>query len=369
MPIKLRKKKLADGRESLFLDIHHNGVRSKEYLQIYLAPVPSPDKKNPQRELERKSAKEANAVTKQMADSIRAKREIDLNADEYDFSPAYKRNARFTDYFKKYSEAYIKKDRRKAIGAYNKFIAFLGDKHITFKQITEKLAEDFKEFLLTDKNLHGETPSVYFTQFKKVVKMAYKGKLLKDNPVIDVTISKSPAIHKDVLTMGEIQKLNKAYCGNETVKRAFLFSSLCGLRGADIRQLTWGHVKKTTNGYMIEMKQSKTGKDVKVNLNPDALELLGERKHKKDLIFKMPSQTAINKLLKNWGEKAGIDKHITYHVSRHSFGTNLVYNGVDVKTTSELLGHTSLNYTSLYVHIVDSMKEEGVNSLPSIFKK
>ena len=45
---------------------------------------------------------------------------------------------------------------------------------------------------------------------------------------------------------------------------------------------------------------------------------------------------------------AGLDDHVTSHVLRHTFGTELTRDGVDIVTVAELMGHASLETTRLY---------------------
>jgi site-specific recombinase XerD len=61
--------------------------------------------------------------------------------------------------------------------------------------------------------------------------------------------------------------------------------------------------------------------------------------------------------------RAGIEKKITWHNARHSFGTNLIFHGADVTTASSLLGHTSLKHTRRYVHAANELKEKATDKL------
>ena len=62
----------------------------------------------------------------------------------------------------------------------------------------------------------------------------------------------------------------------------------------------------------------------------------------------------IQLLVRNAAKRAGIDKHITPHVFRHSFATNFIANNGGIKPLSELLGHRSLDTTSVYTHIINN---------------
>jgi len=71
-------------------------------------------------------------------------------------------------------------------------------------------------------------------------------------------------------------------------------------------------------------------------------------------------------VLREWAEEAGVSKHITYHVSRHTFATMALSHDVDLYTVSKLLGHKDISTTQIYARIIDRKKEEAVNRLPEI---
>lgn len=63
-------------------------------------------------------------------------------------------------------------------------------------------------------------------------------------------------------------------------------------------------------------------------------------------------KTSVWKKLKIYGQRAGIDKHLTVHVFRHTLATEMLRRGADLRQIQELLGHRNLRTTQIYTHIV-----------------
>lgn len=353
MAVKLRKKRLASGKTSLYLDIYSNGQRHYEFLKMHLHNRPRTPLDS-----------EHNKETLKLAESIRAKMQLQMQANDYDFTPAFKRNINFIAYYDKFVQDYPNKDIRIVRYSLVHFKAFIEQKgykgYIAPKNITEDLCRQFKKYL--DEHLNGETPYNYFTKFKKLIKQATKEKLFVDNPVEDIKNTRKDGLKKDILNFDEIQQLANTPCGNDEVKRAFLFSLNTGLRFCDIVTLEW----KQIDGQQLRKVQQKTKGNAIVDLNPTALKLLGERGQANQFVFTLPSHTGCLKSLRTWTKHAGIDKHITWHCSRHSFAVNLLWGNTDIKTVSSLLGHAGLKETEKYTRVVDVLKRKAVDSLPEI---
>ena len=75
---------------------------------------------------------------------------------------------------------------------------------------------------------------------------------------------------------------------------------------------------------------------------------------------------AINKRMQEVGEQLGIGNISTY-VARHTFATLALTAGVDIYTTSQLLGHTTIRHTQRYARIINSKKNDAVSLLDSAF--
>lgn len=356
--VQIRQKKTSEFRISLYLDWHDgNAKRTKEYLGLFLIA-------NPKNSIERQSNKD-NLV---FAELKRAERESQLFKGEMEEILEQKtvKNKGFIPYFENYVLNYSKKDLRVMKAVLSHFKNF-APPYITTKDITEQFCYDFKDYL--SKKLHGESPPTYFARFKKMLHQAKRDKVFKANPAEDVKNFKTDtSIAKDTLTIEELQLMANAHCGNEQVKRAFLFCCNTGLRFVDVKPLKWANI----NNEVLKIEQSKTkdkasdGGKVEVTLNETAIKILGTPTDKEDFIFKLPSHGATVKSLNHWAKRAGIEKHITFHVARHTFGTLLAYYESDILTISKLLGHTSLKHTAKYIRTSNEMKQKAVNSIPTI---
>lgn len=373
-PIRLRKRKLKEGGYSLYLDIYHEGVRTYEYLKLYLLPGTS------------KEVRSKNKETMILAEAVRAKRLVEFQNGRFSFKrPSYEK-IKFFDYYNAVSEQ--KKKMTPSKGNWGDWYSNLKhmqkyepNKNILLRDIDVKWCEGYKEYLTTratafgsrflksygDRLLSPNSAQTYFRKLRACMNQAYDEGLIDENPMRRVSCIKGREGTRMYLTIDEVRSLAQTPCRYPDIKRSFLFSCLTGLRKSDIEKLTWGDLHKQGDFTRIIFTQKKTGGLEYLDISPEAEKLLGERGRATDLVFPyMHSISLIEDTLKAWTAAAGIKKHITFHCGRHTFATLMLDLGTDLFTVSKLLGHRNVATTQIYAKILDKNKQEAVSKIPKI---
>jgi integrase len=230
--------------------------------------------------------------------------------------------------------------------------ALLGD-------ITEEFCADFAKFL-SDRVSRGSVRT-YLQKLHAVLEYAVAMRLLPSNPMpaVRLLMPGGRMVQRVYLTQDEVARLSRTRCRHEETKRAFLFACQTGLRLSDIETLVWEDVVDVDGAPTIVKTQVKTGREVCVPLNAVARGLLGER-GTEEKVFSLRSRSSIAADLAQWAHAAGIGKHVTFHVSRHTFATMAITAGVDIYVVSRLCGHSTVRTTEVYAHIVDKTLRRGV---------
>lgn len=351
MAIKVRYRQLKQGYVTPYFEINHAGKRWYEPMTLLK------HKGKPQSIAERVDANEKKDLLKR---ALR-ERELEIVMGEYDIKSKYNNKIDFFEYLDEYIKNYPNKGDARAYTSMQKQLKLFVKKPKLYAfEIDEAFVRRFVKHLET--NLNFETPLTYFKKFKKVLRLATKQKIFKNNPAEDVVTKKHKTREKEILSPVEIKNLKETHCFNRQVKNAFLFAFFTGLRFVDINRLTWRNIEGTT----LKITQSKTGVAITIPIHNSALEFLGERQSPDDFVFNLPSHTGCLKAIRKWVKDAEIQKHITFHCARHSLGSNLVANGVDISVAARLLGHTSLKHTMRYVRTSEALKQSAINTLPTL---
>ena len=373
MKISLKKKKLKSDKLSLYLEFYNgsyidgNGVkkhkRDFEYLKLYVS-------QNPKTSQEKKRDKE----TLELANKILALRQADFIQGKFDIKNNRKSKLSFLVYYQQ-----LKEDRFESKGNYDNWDAT--QKHlerycspsITFEDIDENFVKGFKNHLdkeartKSNLGLSQNSKYTYFNKFKAALKEAFESGYLNANIATKVKGFEQGESKREYLTHSELQALSNAHCKHKTLRNAFIFSCLTGLRWSDINKMVWSEVRDEDTWARIIFKQQKTDGLEYLYISKQARDILGERQTESERVFVGLKYGAhFNAELLRWCMRAGITKHITFHSARHTNAVLLLENGADIYTVSKRLGHKELRTTEIYAKIIDSKMKEASEIIPEL---
>lgn len=371
-PFKLRRRKLADGRLSLFLDRSVNGGHEYEFLQLYLVPETS------------STAVRQNARTLRKAQEILQERtEALLNARIEENRATSGNGILLSDWLQTCFNNHEKRGARDlgSISSVKKALElFRPDTRLSDidRQFCLDMIDWFRNTYTnrrTGKRLSARTADTYCQTFRTMLNEAVREGLMDKNPwnsLETIEKIKKPESKREYLTIDEIRSMIATDCPNELVKKAYLFSCFTGLRISDVKNLKWGNLYHENGQTYVSVVMVKTTKPLYIPLSGQALKWMPEKEEGRnkpdDYIFgNLVNYGNVNENLKKWAEAAGIKKHISYHTSRHTFATMMLTLGADLYTVSKLLGHSSIKHTQIYARIIDSKKDDAVNLADSVF--
>ena len=233
---------------------------------------------------------------------------------------------------------------------------------IMFHDINEDFVSDLKVFYKKKGN-NANTISTLIKSFKKYLHLANQKGI---NTPIDFREIKNKSVrsNRTFLSETEVQALyqywNLPHINNtyKNILSIFLFSCFTGVRFSDALSLTPDNFVDDTLVFTAE----KTGKFQRIKLSKSALEFKGEKKK----IFETFTNEYINRELKDIAKAVGITKLLTYHVSRHTFATLFLSRGGRVEVLQKILGHSKIDDTMIYVHIIDEISNTQIEQMDGI---
>jgi integrase len=358
--VNLREKPLSNGTVSLVLDYYEQGARRKQTLKIYVNPQ---DQKS-RNSIQRNAYDEAYRI----AHIERNKVEKRLLHQENDIAPTYDRNASFLDYFEELTAS-----RNHNWQSMAKHLRQFSRGKLPVVTLTEDWVERFQDYLGT--KVQASTVRSYMGLLFTGFNLAVRSKLMATNPGKNVRKVKAKEPDAKYLTKDQIELLLQHRQGvPDWLVQAFRFSCFTGLRISDVESLVWGEIHgngvnpEGLPNFKLVKQQMKTDDVVKIPLTAQALDILDElglrsksASEAQDNVFTLKSRSQTKRYIERWRKQAGV--FFTFHSSRHTFGTSLQTAGVDIYTTSRLLGHRKIETTTRYARLVDKTRDQAIERL------
>ena len=274
---------------------------------------------------------------------------------------------------------YLKYERRVSVNtvdSYGENLLLL--KNYTNKDLISLKKEDIKDFL-DNVEATARTKAHYLTVFNSFYKYLVFMDKIKSNPCDGI---KAPKLEKKLptyLTNEEIAKLFNIRLTKPVDYRNKAILEVMYATGARISEVINLELNQIDFEECIIRVVGKGKKERIIPLDDVAIEALDNfinnyrpfliKNETCNYVFlnkngEKISRQMIFKMLKNLANKAGITKEISPHTLRHSFASNLLNNGADLRVIQELLGHENLETTEIYSHLQNKKIKDDYNNHP-----
>ncbi len=274
---------------------------------------------------------------------------------------------------------YLKYERRVSVNtvdSYGENLLLL--KNYTNKDLISLKKEDIKDFL-DNVEATARTKAHYLTVFNSFYKYLVFMDKIKSNPCDGI---KAPKLEKKLptyLTNEEIAKLFNIRLTKPVDYRNKAILEVMYATGARISEVINLELNQIDFEECIIRVVGKGKKERIIPLDDVAIDALDNyinnyrpfliKNETCNYVFlnkngEKISRQMIFKILKNLANKAGITKEISPHTLRHSFASNLLNNGADLRVIQELLGHENLETTEIYSHLQNKKIKDDYNNHP-----
>lgn len=261
--------------------------------------------------------------------------------------------------------------RKHHLSMYNLLLEF--GKMMRFEDVTRKNLEDWIEWIKTrnavklvdGKRVIGKitqsTVHDHWKRLRKYIRIAQQKKLIPISVTHNFNVSHGQAKERVYLTDYEIEAIMSVDLPNEHLKMArdrFLVQMGTGLSYADLVSLDFGNHTEVDGMKVIQGRRVKTGVSYFVVILPFAVEVLERWEWDVPTI----SNVNYNIYLDELAKRAGINKHITSHVGRHTYACYCLRHGVRTEAIQRTLGHRKISTTQIYARlsgmdVVDAFKD------------
>ncbi len=257
------------------------------------------------------------------------------------------------------TEGYLKRCR-KVLSKLSKYKSTL-----FFAEINYKFFDDYRNYCLSIGNAKT-TIAGNIAIIKKFLKQASKENIKLQVNLDDIKRGSMKGNRID-LHPKELQKYYNYYFSEfisedwKLVLGYFLFACFTSLRWQQVIDLDRGSILDST---FVNFYVAKTGKRHSIALNKRSKAIT---KHCQELFTTKISSQHVNRELKKISKLMGIQRNITFHISRHTFATNFLRAGGDIRELQNIMDHEDIKTTMIYVHIVDKEAHDSMALMDNLF--
>jgi site-specific recombinase XerD len=255
--------------------------------------------------------------------------------------------------------------------------AFLKKKYnlndIDIKKVDNAFVYNLESYLKYESEFKGvvgiKNNSVvkYFKNFKTICNYGIKIGLIDKNPFncYDGKLSIKEAVFLTQEELNKIENVKFTIGRLDKVRDIFLFSCYTGYAPIDACKLTCENlIKDNDRNTWIKTFRTKTEIKANVPILPTTQNIIDKYKGLQMTLLPTLSNQKMNAYLKEIADLCGINKHLTWYVSRHTFATTVTLgNGIRIENVSAMMGHSNIKQTQHYAKVLDSSVMEDMLKL------
>ena len=256
----------------------------------------------------------------------------------------------------------------------HEYLLSLNMRDIAFEDITEDFGWGYKLYLKS-KGCGAGHINHCLTWLNRLIYVAVDREIIRYNPLADVPYEKKPDYKLKHISRAELQWIMEHPMSDrlqELTRRAFVFSAFTGLSYVDLQRLYPSNIGTTTDGRRyIRINRKKTDVESFIPLHPVAEQILAlyNTTDENRPIFPLPNRNMIWYCIHEIGIMAGVKENLSYHDSRHTFGTLTLSAGIPIESISKMMGHTNIKTTQTYAKVTDDKISEDMDRLMERRKK
>ncbi len=375
MSINIRFRKTSQGLFSPYLDIYSKGQREYLHPDIIVTEDYSQAQRDRQGNLKKDASgkliypkvKPEDKEKMKSLERLKLEKEVDLANNRLGFGKSG-RKIFIHDYFKKIA-------REKPNAPIYKILAksleeYAGD-HFPIQEFDVYKIKGFFAFF-RKRGCKEISVQTYYYCLIAGLQIAVREKIIPVNPKVYLSAREKPVsdeTKREYLTLEELRKMKAIPFPhkNKQLGEAFLFACLTGLRISDVINRKHSEIVEG----VLEYRQKKSSKEFHyLPLNKQALEIIRRQpvnEYNQQIFWQLPkSPSNYNIYFQRWAKAAGIHKHVTWHVARHTHATLLLTLGSDIFTVSKILGHSAVKVTERYAKVMTSVKRAAIEKIPDL---
>lgn len=306
-----------------------------------------------------------------------------LNARQLTFTLAsldglnngYTQNASFLDFMERRIEQRpLGESARKQ---HRKVLRFLRTEYTNIRLFSDLTTPNI---ILMDEYLHQrQTPngtpmmqtSIY--GYHKVIKAyindAIRLEITDRNPYTHFHASKGQHRPRTILTIDEIEKIRNYQTASilqRKVRDLFIVQCYTGLSFADLYTTDFSAVTQIGDNYLLQDTRQKTGTPFVILLLPPVMDILTRYGGTLPRL----AYDVYNRNLKVVSALAGVQKHISTHIGRHTFATSVAMaSGIPIETVARMLGHKHISTTQIYAKVLPENVLSGYEKIKTNLKE